>query len=110
MWSFLRKRKTTQLIEEKRSRPKSLEQLSKNIGNFSDLSNHDAALKFWLPEPAKSALEEISQSNDQSVSSFLRQFLVIHCYGLYPYLIMSETIPNFCKDNNSGILFSMAAV
>jgi hypothetical protein len=34
------------------------------MGDFSDLANHDAALKIWLPEPVKHALDEISERSD----------------------------------------------
>lgn len=104
MWSFFRSRKTTREGQEKRQRPKSLEQLVGAIGDFNDLARHDVALKFWLPEPAKCALYEVCQLSSQSVSGFLRQFLIIHCYGLYPYHVMSDSLPNFCKD--SGAMFS----
>lgn len=109
MWSFLRKRKATQNTKEKRQQPKSLEQLIANIGDFTDLAEHDAALKFWLPEPAKCALEEISQSTGHSISGFLRQFLVIHCYGLYPYILMLDAMPNFCSkhDTDNDPMFSI---
>ena len=110
MWAFLRNRKSSQEIEEKRQRPKSLDQLTLDMGDFSDLANHDIALKFWLPEPAKDALNEISESTGQSISGFLRQFLVIHTYGLYPYLVMADAMPNFCKhDDRSSIKFSKTA-
>jgi len=95
------------LTEAKRQHPKSLDQLTLDIGDFSDLSKHDAALKFWLPEPVKDALSEISESTEQSVSGFLRQFLIIHTYGLYPYLVMLDAMPNFCRhDDRSSVKFS----
>ncbi len=104
MRSFFRNTKAanheTHINEVKRLRPKSMEQLIRDMGDFSDLANHDVALKFWLPEPAKQALEEIRHLTEQSLSlsGFLRQFLVIHCYGFYPYLVMLDALPNFCKD------------
>lgn len=111
MWSFFRNSKaatranhSAHLIVEKRQRPKSLDQMIGDMGDFSDLADHDVAVKFWLPEPAKCVLEEIRQLTEQSLSSsgFLRQFLVIHCYGFYPYLVMLDAIPNFCKDSDAG--------
>lgn len=106
MWSFLRNRKaatqTNHVTKEEPQRPKSLDQLRDNIWeeDYSDLIEHDVALKFWLPEPAKHALDEISQITDQPVSGFLRQFLVIHCYGFYPYLMLLDIMPDFCKHDN----------
>lgn len=108
MWAFFRNRKTAQDTPEKRQRPKSLEQLVDDIGEFSDLATNDVALKFWLPEPAKYALDEISEITNQSVSSSMRQFLMIHCYGFYPYLVMAESMPNFCKDSDP--MFSIPEV
>lgn len=117
MWSFFRNQKsanrtgyTVPIDQEKRQRPKSMDQLIADMGDISDLAKHDVAVKFWLPEPVKSALEEIRQLTEQSSSSsgFLRQFLVIHCYGFYPYLVMLNDMPNFCKDfdGGRGIMFS----
>ena len=77
------------------------------MGDFSDLANHDAALKIWLPEPVKHTLVEISERSHLSASEFLRQFLAIHCYGLYAFYQMIETTPNLFKDwDSSGVKFS----
>ncbi|MCX7066626.1 MAG: hypothetical protein NTW85_02855 [Methylococcales bacterium] len=79
------------------------------MGDFSDLREHDVAFKIWLPEPVKHALDEISERSDLSVSVFLRQFLAIHCYGLYAFYQMIETTPNLFKDIDlSGIRYSFA--
>jgi hypothetical protein len=79
------------------------------MGDFSDLAEHHAAFKVWLPEPVKHALDEISERSDLSVSVFLRQFLAIHCYGLYAFYQMIETTPNLFKDrDSSGIRYSFA--
>ncbi len=105
MWSFFRNRNVDREGQKIRQRPKSLDQLVADMGDYSDLARHDVALKFWLPEPAKCALDEACLLSGQSVSGYLRQFLVIHCYGLYPYQIMAEAMPNFCKDDS--IMFSI---
>jgi hypothetical protein len=79
------------------------------MGDFSDLGKHDVAFKVWLPEPVKHTLVEISDRSNLSVSVFLRQFLAIHCYGLYAFYQMTETMPNLFKDrNSSGIRYSFA--
>ena len=79
------------------------------MGDFSDLGEHSAALKIWLPEPVKHSLDEISERSDLSVSVFLRQFLAIHCYGLYAFYQMIEITLNLFKDiDSSGIRYSFA--
>ena len=59
---------------------------------------HDVALKFWLPEPAEKAIQELSKINGESMSESLRQFFVIHCYGLYMFSVMSQKMPKLFKD------------
>jgi hypothetical protein len=106
MWSFFRNRNAVTEAQKIRQRPKSLGQLIADMGDYADLASHDVALKFWLPEPAKDALDESCLLSGQSVSGYLRQFLVIHCYGLFPYQIMAEAMPNFCSKEDS-IMYSI---
>lgn len=120
MWSFFKSQqrdKQAEYIKQRdkqseyikpRRRPLDFEEIVAGMGDFSDFGEHDAALKIWLPEPVKQALEEISERSDLSMSVFLRQFLAIHCYGLYAFYQMIEAIPNLFKDrDSSGIRFSM---
>lgn len=74
-------------------RPMSMPQLIEQIGNVEDLRNNDAALKFWLPEVAYRAVEDISELNDETMSSMLRRFLLAHCYGLYPFYLIEQAHP-----------------
>ena len=106
MWSFF-KRQQTEHLENSQVRRKrlSFDEIVESMGDFSDLENHDAALKFWLPEPAQQALNEIGDISDLSVSEFLRQFLAIHCYGLYAFHQMIEAMPRLFKDQR-GIMYS----
>lgn len=111
MWSFLNLQKRDKQAEytEPRRRPLNFDEIVAGMGDFSDLGEHDVALKVWLPEPVKHALVEISERSNLSVSEFLRQFLAIHCYGLYAFYQMIESTPNLFKDmDSSGVRFSIA--
>jgi hypothetical protein len=101
MWPFFRKR---QAVEEPTTRrPLSFTQLIEGIGDFSDLSDHDVALKFWLPEPAKEALTELAERQFESMSETLRKFLAVHCYGMYAITIMLERGPKLFRDSEPGL-------
>jgi hypothetical protein len=56
-------------------RPMQFDQLIEGMGNFDHFDQHDRALKFWLPEPAREALEDLAKRQGQSMSELLRQFL-----------------------------------
>lgn len=81
-------------------------QLLDGMGDFRDLRRHDKALKFWLPEPAFEALDDLSRRNGDSMSEALRQFFAAHCYGIYAYQLMLDAIPDLFKE--SRIMFSRA--
>jgi hypothetical protein len=81
-----------------KSRPLQFQELKDRMGDFSDLSEHDTAFKFWIPEPVEQALNEMSNRYELSGSEFLRQFLVIHCYGLYAFMAMQDANPKIFKD------------
>lgn len=113
MWPFFKKKKQEQDIEfpsflakspeeSKPGRiPMRFEQLIEDMGNFYDFCNHDVALKFWLPEAANEALEEMAGRNGVSMSESLRQLFTTHCYGIYAYQVMIETIPGIFRDSDS---------
>jgi hypothetical protein len=109
MWPFFSKQKQssgiTDVHTESRTRPMKFSQLLDGMGDFSDLGNHDTAMKFWLPEPALEALKEISNLNGDSVSEALRQFFAHHCYGIYAFQMMNAKIPGIFKDPGP-IMFS----
>ncbi len=75
------------------------------IEGFNDFRNHDSALKFWLPEAAKEALEESSSINGNSMSEALRQLFATHCYGIYAFQVMTRSNPGLFKDPDH-VLFS----
>jgi hypothetical protein len=80
-------------------------QLLEGMGDFSDLADHDTAMKFWLPQPALEALKELSAINGESASETLRQFFAHHCYSIYAFHMMNAKISGLFKDHRS-IMFS----
>lgn len=114
MWPFLKRRRQPAdrfgdfpAALENRPRPMKFAQLLDGMGDFSDFKNHDAALKFWIPEPASEALEELSRRNGDSMSEALRQFFAAHCYGIYAFQVMKEAIPELFKEPGpESIMFS----
>lgn len=105
MWPFLKRQgKSADRSGEfpaaldHRPRPMKFAQLLDGMGDFSDFKHHNTALKFWLPEPASEALEELSKRNGDSMSEALRQFFAAHCYGVYAFQMMKEAIPGLFKE------------
>jgi hypothetical protein len=103
MWPFLKKARTSQSadaqnVERPRRRPMLFEDLIADMGDFSDLAEHDAALKFWLPEPVDAALKELCARGGESMSEMLRRFLAQHCYGVYAVEVMREALPGLFRD------------
>lgn len=88
--------------EEEQRRPLSFDDLVKQIGNFNDFRSNNSALKFWLPSPAKEALDLIIDREGVSLTEFVRRFLVIHCYGLYAFYAMRDANKELFKDINQG--------
>jgi len=106
MWPFFERHKKAQEIpnftktEQAKPRISQLKfaQMVEGMGDFSDLKEHDTALKFWLPEAANEALEEIASINGHSMSEALRQLFAVHCYGIYAYHVMNQAIPDLFRD------------
>ncbi len=105
MWPFFKNQKQPQAAEQTSGarvkvgpRPMKFTEIVEGMGDFSDLRNHDCALKFWLSEPAMEALREMCARNGDSVSEVLRQFFAHHCYGIYAYYVMTDAIPNLFKE------------
>ena len=113
MWFFFRRQRERQQARNQaqatpaKPRPLSFQQIIQGFGDFSDFRTHDAALKFWLPEPAEQALTEFCGSADQSLSEWLRQFFVVYAYGLLALTILHERSPHFFRDGR-GLLYSIA--
>ena len=101
MYPFFRKKRVDhESVKFDQPAPKALafSALVDDMGDFRDLGVHDVALKFWLPEPAEKAIQELSKINGESMSESLRQFFVIHCYGLYMFSVMTQKMPKLFKD------------
>lgn len=103
MWPFFNNF-DNQDVEKRR--PLAFTKLVESIGDFSDFTENNVALKTWLPEPVESALDELCQRNDDNVSEFLRKFLLIHCYGLYAYYVINEKLENIYQSHRSAPAFS----
>lgn len=112
MWQFLKRQqrdKQTESTEQPR-KPLAFDEIIAGMGDFSDFADNDAALKIWLPKPAEQALCEMSERSHLSVSGFLRQYLAIHCYGLYAFYQMTEAMPTLFKEpyyGNADVKYSM---
>jgi len=103
MWPFLRRQRKSKsegypAALDHRPRPMRFAQIVQGMGDFSDLKEHDTALKFWLPEPAAEAVKELCERNGDSMSEALRQFFAQHCYGIYAFQVMNEAIPGLFRD------------
>ena len=74
MWFFFRRwrerRQALTATPTTKPRPLSFQQITDGFGDFSDFRWHNAALKFWLPEPAEQALVEFCGIADQSLSEW----------------------------------------
>lgn len=114
MWPFLNQRKTSPEEDTPARRPLGFSQLLEGMGDFQDLGHHDTALKFWLPEPAQEALQELAERQDESMSELLRQFLAQHTYGVYTFQLMNDRYPGLFKvglpQPHEGIRFSRRRV
>jgi hypothetical protein len=88
-------------------RPQSLAELTHNLGNIEQFSNHDTAHKFWLPAPAFEALKLITENHGGTKSSWLRGYFAMHCYGSYTVVAMLKAYPKLFKDpDNIDVQFS----
>lgn len=112
MWFFFRRSRERQQTQAEaapaKPRPLSFQQIAQGFGDFSDFRTHDAALKFWLPEPAEQALTQFCGTVDQSLSEWLRQFFVVYAYGLLALSVLNERCPGFSRDP-PPLRFSMAS-
>ncbi|MDQ5908370.1 MAG: hypothetical protein QG599_461 [Pseudomonadota bacterium] len=119
MWFFFRRWRERQqqataqtptpiLTPPTRPRPVAFEQISRGFYDLTAFEKHDAALKFWLPEPADQALTEFCTMANQSLSEWLRQFLVVYAYGLLALTVLNERCPGFFREGR-GLLYSRAS-
>ena len=71
--------------------------LVEDMGAYDDFGEHNVTLKFWLPDLVEKAVRELAEMNGESMSEALRQFFVIHCYGLYVFSVMNQKKPEVFK-------------
>ena len=98
MWPFIKQKNrfiddSKLTFSEEKNEPRralTLEQLVDGIGDCSDLGENDVALKFWLPYPAMQGIKEVSDIYDRTISRLIRDFLLVHCYGMYAFEWMRE--------------------
>lgn len=82
------------------------ENLLEGMERLDNLGTHDSALKFWLPESAAKAVDELSKLQGNAMSVTLREFLAVHAYGLYPVQLLLQRNPGVFKEPN--IRFSVS--
>lgn len=105
MWPFFKRKqagKITNIANEEKRKPMNFSALVSDMGDYRDLGKHDFALKFWLPEPAEKSVRELAEIDGISMSESLRQFFIIHCYGLYVFSVMKNERPALFKENHLG--------
>ena len=103
MWPFFRKaeekrRKVPRAFVEPSRKTMQFPDMIEGLGKLSELGTHDVAFKFWLPEAVFEALVDVAFRNGDSVSQSLRQFFVLHCYGLYAYICIQDKHPEIFRD------------
>lgn len=84
MWPFTRKRKQTPGADHQQP---VMAGIIADRG-LTDLSQNDAELRLWLPEEGKNALDAIAERLGVVRAKYLREFLVVHLYGLHELLRM----------------------
>ena len=80
-------------------RPKNLAQLTQNAAELGKaLQGPLRALKIWLSEPVFDALESSAKRQDDTVTTWLRGFFAIHCYGVVYVSEIQRLCPAVFKD------------
>ena len=113
MWPFLNEKRRSEAMpdaDSPRRRPLRFAALVADIGDLNEFGENDVAVKFWVPEAVAEALDELRERERQSMSQLLRQYLIVHCYGIYGIRVMLEADPHLFKDRevDSEIRFSRA--
>ncbi len=115
MWAFLRrKRPQAQQSSDwapsdqgKVDCPLSLQDLEEQLGEIHDLTIDDVALKFWLPEAAEQAIRKIASDYSTTMSRLIRNFLIVHCYGLYTFEYIRQQFGDPFQAYDTGARFSL---
>lgn len=112
MWPFIREKRRPEAGPSAATprRPMRFAALVAEMGDFREFAENDVAIKFWVPEPLAEALEDLRERDGVSMSQLIRQYLIVHCYGLYAIRLMLEADPHLFKDRevDSEIRFSRA--
>jgi hypothetical protein len=114
MWPYLNEKRRSEAMpdtDSPRRRPLRFAALVADIGDLTEFAENDVAVKFWVPQPVAEALDELRERERQSMSQLLRQYLIVHCYGIYGIRVMLEADPHLFKDRevDSEIRFSRAS-
>lgn len=76
---FFKRRKD----QQRPDKPSTAYRVKLSNRDYKQLTECDAALKFWLPEAVEKKIDEMSSFQDTSTSDLVRQILFIHLYGRY---------------------------
>lgn len=104
MWPFIQSSKSNSSSDKER-KALTLKQLISGIGDISELSINNAALKFWIAEPVYQGINELSEIYGKSSSKMLRDFLFVHCYGIYFLEWLNEHQIQSLNKNSSTPMF-----
>lgn len=75
---------------------------------YNRFQDRDCAIKIWVPESAKTKIDEICSYLDTSASDFIRQVLFVHIYGRTDFLGLTQMRHPSIVDSHisTGIRFS----
>ncbi len=80
MWFHDTKKKGERTLKKEGNSAPIVTQIVEHQG-VEELHKNDAVLRFWLPEEAKQALDEVVQCNQTTASRYLRELFVVYLYG-----------------------------
>jgi hypothetical protein len=58
--------------------------------NYAGLNHQDEQLRIWLPDPAKTALMEICERLNMSVTAYLTELFATYLYGVHEVMRMRD--------------------
>ena len=77
--------------------------LSGTDSDYTELSNYTVTLKVWFPEVVREVLNELSEHNNESISTIVRRTLYVYLYGSYDHMVQTERALNAFRLNESGV-------
>lgn len=75
---------------EKKLKTFSFKAFVEEIGDVEQYLNNDVAIKFWIPEVVEVGIEELAEMDGESLSNMVRNFLLMHCYGVYAFKVIMQ--------------------